>query len=114
MNNDELKLKLIMSLLGSSTVKETNKESSEFWVVGKTYLIRTVTMIYLGNLKAVLNDNELLLKECAWIPETSRWSDFLNGQRPNEQEPYPGDVLVGRGAIVDATEYKKQRSMEVI
>ena len=108
--SDEKTMQLLSILLSGS------KESSQgkFWKVGKTYLIRTVTMIYIGDLKEIINDQELVLKDCAWIPETSRWNEFLNGKKPNEMEPYPNDVLIGRGAILDVTEYKEKIKREVI
>lgn len=88
-------------------------DSNGFWKVGKTYLVRTVTMIYIGDLKSI-ESSELVLEDCAWIPETSRWNEFLNGKKPNEMEPYPNDVLIGRGAILDVTEYKERIKREVI
>ena len=70
-------------------------------------------MIYLGQLKA-LNETELLLEDCAWIPDTSRWNEFLNGKKPNEQEPYQNDVIIGRGAILDATIIDNRPKLEVL
>ena len=70
-------------------------------------------MIYLGTLKAV-NSTELLLEDCAWIPDTSRWSEFLNGKKPNEMEPYKEDVIIGRGAILDATIMTQKIKRELI
>ena len=72
------------------------------WVVGKTYLIRTVTMIQTGRLVAVY-DKELVLEEAAWVADTGRFNDALSKGTLNEIEPFPdGPVIVGRGAICDA------------
>lgn len=97
------------------TGKETSEPivNSDFWETGKDYVVRTVTMIYLGNLKAV-NNNELLLEDCAWIPDTSRWSEFLDGKKPNEMEPYKNDVIIGRQAILDATIMDKKLKRELL
>lgn len=103
------KLKLIEEILGASVCSK----EYDFWEIGKDYVIRTVTMIYLGKLKAI-TDKELLLEDCAWIPETSRWNEFLNGKSPNEMEPYPNDVIIGRGGILDATVYKEKLKRTVI
>lgn len=71
--------------------------------VGKKYMIRTVTMIYTGKLKQVF-DKELILTECAWIPETKRWADSCSTGEFNEVEPYPekAEIIIGRDAILDA------------
>jgi len=71
--------------------------------IGKNYMIRTVTMIYTGKLKAVY-ENELVLTECAWIAETKRWADSCKTGEFNEVEPYPekAEVIIGKGAILDA------------
>ena len=74
------------------------------WEIGKPYLIRTVTMIQHGILVEV-SDKELVLVQAAWIADTGRFSDFVNGKiEPNEIEPFPINqpVIVGRGAIIDA------------
>ena len=72
------------------------------WVVGKAYLIRTVTMIQTGRLVAVY-DKELVLEEAAWVADTGRFNDALSKGTLNEIEPFPdGPVIVGRGTICDA------------
>ena len=75
------------------------------WNVGKQYLIRTVTMIQHGTL-VMVTDHELVLEKAAWIADTGRFADFLMGKEPNEVEPFPQDrqVIVGRGAVIDAVE----------
>jgi hypothetical protein len=47
------------------------------------------------------------LKDAAWISDTGRFSDALKNAEFSEVEPFPdGQVIVGRGAIVDACEWK--------
>jgi hypothetical protein len=79
------------------------KQNSPFQI-GKDYLIRTVTMIYTGNLVDVF-DKELVITNAAWIPETERWADTMAKGIFKEVEPYPKDakVIIGRGAILDMT-----------
>ena len=74
------------------------------WIIGKIYLIRTVTMIQTGRLVAV-GDKELVLDNAAWIADTGRFSDALKTCNFSEVEPFPlGQVIVGRGAVIDAVE----------
>jgi hypothetical protein len=72
------------------------------WVIGKAYLIRTVTMIQTGRLVAVTSQ-ELVLEDAAWIADTGRFADAIKTGKFNEVEPFPdGQVIVGRGAVIDA------------
>ncbi len=106
----ESKMMLITELLG---VTPPQNSCAGFWQLGEDYVIRTVTMIYLGKLKAV-NDKELLLEDCAWIPDTSRWNEFLSGSKPSEMEPYQNDVIIGRSALLDATVMKTKIKREIL
>jgi len=77
------------------------------WEIGKTYLVRTVTMIDTGRLVAV-TDHELVLEDAAWIADTGRFADALKNCDFNEVEPFPdGRVIVGRGSIIDAVQIAK-------
>lgn len=79
------------------------------WNVGKNYVLRTVTMINVGKIIAV-TDQEIVLEDAAWIADTGRWSDFVskgNLSSSSEVEPWPdGQVIVGRQSIIDACEWK--------
>jgi len=74
------------------------------YVIGKKYLIRTVTMIYTGKLEKIF-EHELVISTAAWIAETARWADSIKTGKFNEIEPYPenSEVVIGRDAILDAT-----------
>ncbi len=100
MNIDSMTIgeaKQIAALLG-----KTNTDDNSHWVVGKCYLIRTVTMIQTGRLVKV-TEKELVLEDAAWIADTGRFSDALVSLNFNEVEPFPdGLVFIGRGAIIDA------------
>jgi len=79
-----------------------SQTESAGWEIGKSYLIRTVTMIDTGRLVAI-SDHELVLEDASWIADTGRFSDSLKSLQFNEIEPFPdGIVIVGRGSIVDA------------
>ncbi len=74
------------------------------WVVGKNYLIRTVTMIDTGRLVKV-TEHELVLEDAAWIADTGRFAQAVEKAEFGEIEPFPsGQVIVGRGAVVDAVQ----------
>ena len=101
---------LIMKLLGFGNQKPN---SDSFYKTGKDFVIRTVTMIYLGEVKSETSD-AIILTDCAWIPDTSRWNEFLNGKKPNEMEPSQNDVIVYKSAIIDAPELSKKIKREVL
>lgn len=100
MSIDNMTVGDLMAIAGLFNSPQTDDNSH--WVVGKCYLIRTVTMIQTGRLVKV-TDKELVLEEAAWIADTGRFSDALVSLNFNEVEPFPdGLVFIGRGAIIDA------------
>lgn len=96
------KLEIVKWLLSEN--QETKASGTEtFLKVGKIYGVRTVTMIYTGRLISV-NSQEFLFDEVAWIPDTERWADFVATGAHKEAEPYTGQVVIGRGGLLDAFE----------
>ena len=99
MNIDHLtigELKQINQLIGQQSNQHPYK-------IGANYLIRTVTMIQTGRLVEV-TPQELVIEDASWIADTGRFSECFSGKF-SEVEPFPkGRVIVGRGAVVDATE----------
>jgi len=90
----------VMSLLGQ-TEKSSNDDSH--WKIGKNYFIRTVTFYYTGKLIKVTG-KELVLEDAAWIADTGRFSTALKEGELTEVEPYQdGELIIGRGAIIDAS-----------
>lgn len=85
------------------SVIEINGETSP-WEIGKNYLIRTVTMIQLGRLVKV-TDKELVLADACWVADTGRFNQALEKGTLNEIEMFQRNVIVGRGGIIDATEW---------
>ncbi len=84
----------------------TTKNESHPWKIGKQYFIRTVTMIQTGRLVSV-TEHELVLEDAAWIADTSRFHEALLTGKFSDVEPFPdGEVIVGRGSIIDACEFK--------
>ena len=75
--------------------------------IGQGYFIRTVTHYYTGRIAEVY-DNEVVLRDAAWIPDTGRFANALSESLFEEVEPFPvGDVIIGRGSIIDAVAIKK-------
>lgn len=74
------------------------------WSLGKKYFIRTVTMYLLGEL-IFISDKELLLRNASWVADSGRFNEAFKTGNLDEVEPFVNDVIVNRGAIVDATEW---------
>lgn len=75
------------------------------FVVGKAYLIRTVTMTWIG--KVVSDDGRYIaLEEAAWVADTGRFHEAVaqGASALNEVEPV-GRAFVSHGAVVDAVEW---------
>ncbi|MUO84022.1 hypothetical protein [Agrobacterium vitis] len=80
----------------------TMTKSASAFEIGGNYLIRTVTMIDTGRVVAV-NEQEIVLEDAAWIADTGRFATALKTGDFSEVEPFPsGQVIIGRGAIIDA------------
>ena len=71
--------------------------------VGKSYLIRTITMIDVGKVKAIIG-NFIILTDASWIGDTGRFSECLSKCYVfNEVELFKHDVFINTSSIVDAT-----------
>jgi hypothetical protein len=101
MDIDNLTVKEIKHI--QSLLKGGEKSESPY-KVGKNYFIRTVTHYYTGKLERV-TPKELVLSDAAWIADTGRFHDALKTGKLNEVEPFTGDLIVGRGGVIDAVEW---------
>lgn len=87
--------------------KKTKSSAEHPFEIGKPYLIRTVTNYLTGKVVGV-TQTEIVLTDAAWIADTGRFSDALKKSAFNEVEPFPdGEVIVGRGALIDACRITK-------
>lgn len=69
--------------------------------VGKSIVVRTVTMTLSGRL-ASHDGTFMALTDAAWIADSGRWADALGSGLYSEVEPFPnGTVLVGLGGVID-------------
>lgn len=101
MNIDTLTIKEVKHI--QSLLKGSDAKSESPYQVGQSYLIRTVTLYYTGKIKRV-TPKEIILEDAAWIADTGRFSDALKTGVLNEIEPM-GEVIIGRGAVVDAARW---------
>lgn len=89
------------------TVKKKVVKSADAnhpFVIGKQYLMRTVTNYLVGKLEHVTTQ-EFVMSESSWVADTGRFYDSLRDGKFNEVEPIIGDVIIGRGALVDCVEW---------
>jgi hypothetical protein len=69
---------------------------------GAAVFIRTVTHNYTG--RVVFSDDRwITLSDAAWIADSGRWAAALATGSLSEVEPFPGQVMVGVGAVVDVS-----------
>jgi len=55
-----------------------------------------------------VTDEEFVIEDAAWIADTGRFADAIAKAEFGEVEPYPdGEVILGRGALIDAREIQK-------
>lgn len=83
------------------------------YVIGRNYYIRTVTHHYVGQLNSIYR-GELVLSNASWISDSGRWKDALESGELDEIEPYPNDVnvIIGRGAICDCSDWNHELPKE--
>jgi hypothetical protein len=67
---------------------------------GQSVIVRTVTYHYTGRI-AEVTDRWITLDDAAWIADSGRWADALRDGTLSEVEPYPGQVMISTGAVVD-------------
>lgn len=98
-------LREIKQLLGNSNCGSKKHP----FKIGQAYLIRTVTMFYIGVLREVY-DTELVLSDLSWIPDTGRFADAFDAvENLSEVEPFPEEsVILGRGALIDACPWNRE------
>jgi len=90
---------------GSENTKVIQLDGTECeYEIGKSYLVRTVTMIQLGRVKSITSRSLILEKAC-WVADTGRFSEALSTGELNEVEMFVNDVIVSFGGIIDATEW---------
>jgi hypothetical protein len=106
MNPDELTIKEARELVALFNAGNISQNQHPY-EIGQPHLIRTVTMIDTGIIVRV-TQQEIVLKDAAWIADTGRFADAVKRAEFGEVEPFPdGEVIVGRGAVIDAVKITK-------
>lgn len=90
--------KLLEQLLSEKEEKWNGPDNP--FIVGKAYLIRTVTYHMLGKIEKI-SGNFLVLSEASWVADSGRFSKAIATGELSEVE-YVGDAIVSMPAIVDA------------
>ena len=111
---NDMQMKMIATLIetmADGEPKSTAPYDSNL-VVGKCYLIRTVTMMYTGRLIRI-TPTELLLEDAAWIADSGRYSNALKTGELSEVEPYPDRATVFCNGLIDAAEWTHPLPREV-
>ena len=71
--------------------------------VGKKYLIRTVTMVDVGRVTAIVG-KFIVMEDASWIADTGRFHECLQKSDVfNEIEPFKHPLYVNTDSIIDAT-----------
>jgi len=85
-------------------MKPVKRKSRSAIAVGNSVFIRTVTMAFTGKIVEA-TEHALVLSDAAWIAYTGRFADFLKTGTASgmEVEPYPGDVTIPCGGIIDVS-----------
>lgn len=76
------------------------------YIIGKNYFIRTVTYFFTGKLTNIY-ENELVLSDAAWIPDTGAYSNSFDTGIHEEVEPLNNPIIINRLSIIDVTEWLK-------
>ena len=83
---------------------DPSSDDNSHWPIGGNMMIRTVTHIVTGKIVKVTS-SEIVVTDAAWIADTGRYAGAVASGDFGEVEPYPEgqQVIVGRGALIDAT-----------
>lgn len=93
-------LKRALTLIGEPISSNSTATTTDFLEVGKSYLIRTVTLYQVGRVVAV-SGQFVKLEDASWIADTGRFADALKTGNFNEVEPV-GVSYINLGSVVDA------------
>lgn len=70
--------------------------------IGQKIFARLATYHISGEIIAI-DGMWLTLKDAAWIADSGRFSDFLNGSPPSEVEPFVEEVYINLNSAIDVT-----------
>ena len=105
----------IKQLLETFGNKSEKSNSNHPFQIGQTYYIRTVTMYYVGRLKAIY-PNFLVLEQASWVADSGRFNEFITKGAVSdscEVEPFYNDAIISCSSLVDATIWENKLPTEV-
>lgn len=73
--------------------------------VGSMVFVRTVTLYYVGKVKAV-DGMGIVLSDAAWVADQGSMSESLLTGKVKDSDYFPDDVFVNTGAVVDITPWR--------
>jgi hypothetical protein len=82
-------------------LQETGVSPMQSLKVGQSYLLRSSTYSYIGRVKSV-SFTDVVLEEAAVVHYPLHHHDMLRTGELTFVDPYPGEVIVATGAIIDA------------
>ena len=87
--------------------KEQTKYEAVENMIGGIVFIRTVTHYYTGRVKNITG-NFIHLEEAAWIGDTGRFAQFMQGNPTEELETEPmGEIFVNLDTVIDISPYNQ-------
>lgn len=85
--------------------KDSKQYSALEDFIGGGVFIRTVTMYYTGKVEKIAG-KFLVLSQAAWIADTGRFNDFIQGKPTSALEVEPmGDTMINIDTITDISSY---------
>ena len=102
-------IKELSSLAGSVTTPVDGPMSE---LLGMAVFIRTVTYHYTGRIVRV-TPLAVTLEKASWIADSGRFSEAMNSGEFSEVEPYPNEVTIMIGSIVDYTKWPHPLPLKV-
>ena len=97
-------IELALAIASALNGQASESTADHPYQIGKAYLFRLATIYRTGRVVRV-TPQEIVLSESAWIADTGRYADALAKGTLNEVEPSPGQVIIGRAAVVDCDEW---------
>ena len=113
MNIDALTVGQARELAGLFGGTQRGTGHSHSYQVGKCYLIRTVTLHFVGKIRAI-TDTDIVLDEASWVADTGRYGEALDkGVEALGESEFSGDGhLVARGGVIDAALWRHELPQE--
>lgn len=107
-----MQIETLITLL--NTLNNKTETSDSPYVVGKSYYFRTSCYHAIGTVRSQ-TPHELVLEPAAWVADGGRYTQTqkVGISSINEVEPAIGPMILGKGFICDAVEWRHLVPTEV-